>query len=68
MIAQVPDPNGSIRLVYQRPPQAFIDSMTAMNVRLNTTFLGCKLTHKGTMASMASLDAWLDKRDEWRAE
>ena len=68
MIAHRPDKHGVVRLWYQRPPQAFIDSQTAIKVLLRDTFAGCRLTNKGRWASACSLQAWLDKRDEWSAE
>lgn len=67
MLTTVIDPNGISRKVYVRPPQAFVDA-AEKGIRLQETCMGCKLTHKGMLASMESLDAWLAKRDEWRPE
>lgn len=64
MIAQRPDKHGVVRLWYQRPPQAF----TTPHLAFRDTFLGCKLTPLGMAECKASYLAWLDKRDEWRAE
>lgn len=68
MIIQLPDKQGIIRLVYQRPPQAFIDRGGGAATIIGGMFLGRMLTHKGVTAANASYRAWLDKRDEWSAE
>lgn len=67
MLTTIIDPNGISRQVYVRPPQAFVDC-AEKGMRLHETFMGCKLTYKGMLASMGSLVAWLDKRDEWETE